>query len=163
MTKPMWKSDGQDEKEIKVGVCFEVEFENDLDTAKVGTFTSCEGLGLEVVLEQREEGGSNGLVWQLPTRVKYSNIKLSRPVGPDSEKLTKWIVRVLNGRSATGTASTTGVIKALDSEGKPVMQWSLEGVVPVRWTGPSLNLDSPKVFTETLEIAHHGFKPEGAK
>src|ERR1700712_1485045 len=111
MTKPMWKSDGQDEKEIKVGVCFEVEFENDLDTAKVGTFTSCEGLGLEVVLEQREEGGSNGLVWQLPTRVKYSNIKLSRPVGPDSEKLTKWIVRVLNGRSATGTASTTGVIK----------------------------------------------------
>jgi hypothetical protein len=30
-------------------------------------------------------------------------------------------------------------------------------VVPVRWTGPSLNPDSPKVATETVEIAHHGF------
>ena len=29
--------------------------------------------------------------------------------------------------------------------------------LPVRWTGPSLNSDQPKVLTETLEIAHHGF------
>ena len=112
-------------------------------------------VGLEVVMEQREEGGNNGLVWQLPTRMKYSNIKLSRPIGADSEKLTKWIVKALNGLKPT-----TGVIKALDTEGKPVVEWSLEGVVPVRWTGPSLNLDSPKVFTETLEIAHHGFTPK---
>ena len=37
------------------------------------------------------------------------------------------------------------------------MRWRLLGLVPVRWTGPSLNLDSPKVATETLELAHHGF------
>ena len=134
-----------------VGVAFAVE----LDKMSVGTFSSCEGLGLEIVMEQREEGGNNGLVWQLPTRMKYSNIKLSRPIGPDSEKLTKWIIKALNGLKPT-----TGVIKALDTEGKPVVEWSLEGVVPVRWTGPSLNLDSPKVFTETLEIAHHGFTPK---
>ena len=47
-----------------VGVAFSVE----LDKMSVGTFSSCEGLGLEVVMEQREEGGNNGLVWQLPTR-----------------------------------------------------------------------------------------------
>src|SRR5262249_18494920 len=121
-------------------------------------FSSCEGLGLEVVMEQREEGGNNGVVWQLPTRVKYSNIKLSRPIGPDSEKLTKWIIKALNGLKRS-----TGVIKALDAEGEIVMQWSLDGVVPVRWTGPSLNLDAPKVFTETLEIAHHGFTPKAGK
>jgi phage tail-like protein len=152
------KPSAQDDKETKVGVCFEVHFESELEKSKVGTFSSCEGLGLEVVLEQREEGGSNGLVWQLPTRVKYSNIKLSRPVGPDSENLTNWIVKVLNG-----LAPTTGVIRALDAEGNEVMHWSLEGVVPVRWTGPTLNLDSPKVFTETVEIAHHGFTPKGNK
>ena len=32
----------------------------------------------------------------------------------------------------------------------------------VRWTGPSLNPDSPKVATETLEIAHHGFLQTGS-
>jgi hypothetical protein len=33
----------------------------------------------------------------------------------------------------------------------------------VRWTGPSLNLDSPKAAMETIEIAHHGFLPSGSR
>ena len=150
----MTDSQPPDKKEIFVGVCFAVKLDGD----NIGTFTSCEGLGLEVVMEQREEGGNNGLVWQLPTRMKYTNIKLARPIGPDSAKLTKWIVKALNGLKPT-----TGVIQALDPEGTPVVTWSLDGVIPVRWTGPSLNLDSPKVFTETLEIAHHGFNPEAGR
>src|SRR6478736_1972729 len=109
-----------------VGVCFAVE----LDEKSIGIFNTCEGLGLEVVMEQREEGGNNGFVWQLPTRMKYTNIKLSRPIGPDSATLTKWIVKALNGLTPI-----TGVISALDAEGKPVAEWTLTGVVPVRWTG----------------------------
>lgn len=136
-----------------VGVAFAVE----LDKTSIGMFNSCEGLGLEVVLEQREEGGNNMMVWQLPTRMKYSNIKLTRPVGPDSHKLTSWITKALHS-----VQPITAVISALTADGKPVAKWSLNGVVPVRWTGPSLNLDSPKVFTETLEIAHHGFLEGGA-
>ncbi len=136
-----------------VGVAFAVE----LDKTSIGMFNSCEGLGLEVVLEQREEGGNNMMVWQLPTRMKYSNIKLTRPVGPDSQKLTAWITKALHS-----VQPITAVISALTADGKPVAKWSLNGVVPVRWTGPSLNLDSPKVFTETLEIAHHGFLEGGA-
>jgi phage tail-like protein len=136
-----------------VGVAFSVE----LDKTSIGMFNSCEGLGLEVVLEQREEGGNNMMVWQLPTRMKYSNIKLTRPVGPDSHKLTTWITNALHS-----VKPITAVISALSADGKPVAKWSLNGVVPVRWTGPSLNLDSPKVFTETLEIAHHGFLQGGA-
>jgi len=136
-----------------VGVAFAVE----LDKTSIGMFNSCEGLGLEVVLEQREEGGNNMMVWQLPTRMKYSNIKLTRPIGPDSQKLTAWITKALHS-----VQPITAVISALTADGKPVAKWSLNGVVPVRWTGPSLNLDSPKVFTETLEIAHHGFLEGGA-
>jgi phage tail-like protein len=134
-----------------VGVCFAVE----LDEKSIGVFSTCEGLGLEVVMEQREEGGNNTMVWQLPTRMKYTNIKLSRPIGKDSHKLTDWITKALHG-----IKPTTAVISAMSVDGEEVVaKWSLDGVVPVRWTGPSLNLDSPKVFTETLEIAHHGFLP----
>jgi phage tail-like protein len=133
-----------------VGVCFAVE----LDEKSVGTFSSCEGLGLEVVMEQREEGGNNAMVWQLPTRMKYSNIKLTRPVGPDSAKLMEWITKAVQDLQPT-----TARISALSADGTPVAKWSLERVLPVRWTGPSLTLDSPKVFTETLELAHHGFLP----
>jgi hypothetical protein len=32
----------------------------------------------------------------------------------------------------------------------------------VRWTGPQMSVDSPKLATETLELAHHGFMGSGA-
>ena len=143
-----------------VSVCFSVSSDPagrapGSGAAHLGNFVSCEGLGCELVVEQREEGGNNDFVWQLPTRLKYSNIKLTRPVGKDTSKLTAWFASL-----AGGIERRTATISAMTTDGRTVATWSLAGVLPVRWTGPSLNLDSPKVATETLEIAHHGFLPE---
>lgn len=134
--------------EPAVSVCFAVT----IDGQSLGTYISCEGLGLEVVLEQREEGGNNGFVWQLPTRLKYTNIKLSRPLGADTAKAVAWLSGLVNG-----VEPKTASISAMTVDGTVVASWGLIGVIPVRWTGPSLNVDSPKVATETLELAHHGF------
>lgn len=131
-----------------VSVCFIVE----VDDFSLGSFNSCEGLGVEVVMEQREEGGNNGYVWQLPSRLKYSTIKLTRPVTKDTEKVTRWIASMVSG-----VTRKTGHISAMTVDGTVVARWSLMDVVPVRWQGPSLSVESPKVATETLEIAHHGF------
>jgi phage tail-like protein len=136
--------------EPAVSVCFSVS----IGSQDLGTFMSCEGLGIEVVLEQREEGGFNGQVWQLPTRLKYSNIKLSRPLGPETTKVAEWFASMV-----TGVKRRTATITARNAKNEPVATWNLAGVVPVRWTGPSLNVESPKVATETIEIAHHGFLP----
>ncbi len=133
-----------------VSVCFAVS----IDDKDLGTFNSCEGLGIEVVLEQREEGGNNGFVWQLPTRLKYSNVKLSRPLGPDTMKVARWFASMTGG-----VTRRTATIVAMTADDQVVARWGLADVVPVRWSGPSLNLDSPKVATETIEIAHHGFLP----
>jgi phage tail-like protein len=141
------------DSEPAVSVCFEVK----IDDQSLGAFNGCEGLGCEVVIEQREEGGHNGAVWQLPTRLKYPNIKLTRPVTRDTEKVTRWFSTV-----ATGVGHKTAEITARTLDGTVVARWGLMDVVPVRWTGPSLNPDSPKVATETVEIAHHGFLPPGA-
>jgi hypothetical protein len=99
-----------------VAVCFVVR----IDDESLGSFNSCDGLGIEFTVEQREEGGNNGMVWQLPTR-------------------------------------KTAIIEARTLDGTVVASWALSGVVPVRWSGPQLSADSPKVATETLELAHHGF------
>lgn len=136
------------EHEIAVAVCFVVA----IDETSLGTFNSCEGLGAEVEMEQRKEGGNNTMIWQLPTRVKYSNIKLSRPVQPDSAKLMQWFIG-----SVGKYKRCTATIEARTLGGQKVATWGLLDVVPVRWTGPSLTGDSPKVATETLELAHHGF------
>jgi phage tail-like protein len=131
-----------------VAVCFVVK----LDDQNLGAFSSCDGLGCEFVMEQREEGGNNGMVWQLPSRIKYSNVKLSRPVTKDSAQITRWFAGM-----ASGISRKTATIEARTLEGTVIASWHLEGVVPVRWSGPQLSAESPKVATETLELAHHGF------
>ena len=119
---------------------------------ELGVFTGCDGLGVEVVLEPREEGGNNEYIHQLPVRLRYTNIKLTRPVDKDSRKVTSWL------KSMQGTIKRTSAeITALGTDGKPIMSWKFKGVIPVRWQGPSMGAENNKVATETLELAHHGF------
>ena len=95
-----------------------------------------------------------GFIWQLPSRIKYSNVKLTRPVGKESHLITDWLISF-----SQQVSRKTACISAMTADGTVVASWSLDGVMPVRWSGPSLNLDSPKVAMETLELAHHGFLP----
>ena len=68
-------------KDPAVGLYFSVS----IDGVELGSFSTCEGLSVEVQTEDREEGGENGFVHKLPVRMKYSNIKFTRPIGPDSK------------------------------------------------------------------------------
>ena len=45
-------------------------------------------------------------------------------------------------------------ITALNSEGSEISTWNLLGVVPVKWNGPTLDIMSNALATETLEIAY---------
>jgi phage tail-like protein len=134
-----------------LSACFSVQ----VDGQDLGTFTACEGLGAEVVLEQREEGGNNEFVHQLPVRIKYPNVKLTRPLNSDSAKVAEWFAK-MGGVIKRQVAH----IAARTADDRTIVSWSLHGVIPVRWQGPSLNVDTQKVATETLELAHHGFRQE---
>lgn len=144
---------GDFDSDPAVSVCFSIK----VDDHDLGSFTSCDGLGCEVVVEQREEGGNPFFVHQIPGRLKYTNVKLTRPVNGDTEKVARWFAGMAMEVRRTGAE-----IVAMTQEGKKVASWALIGVIPVRWTGPQLGVDSAKVATETLEIAHHGFlEPAG--
>src|SRR5215218_4373762 len=97
-----------------------------LDGNPLGVFASCEGLGVEVVLEQREEGGNNEFIHQLPVRLRYSNVKLTRPIDHQSKLVADWLTK-MHGTLTRSTARIT----ALDSYRSPVTSWSLKGVMPV--------------------------------
>lgn len=129
-----------------------VFFRLTIDGQSLGDFNGCEGLAAQVDIEQREEGGNNGYVWQLPSRVRFSNIRLTRPLTEETTKLMTWISSV-----TTGIKRPTAQIEALRADGSVVARWGLLDVVPVSWTGPTLDPASPVVATEVLEIAHHGF------
>ena len=136
-------------------LAFAIYFDVEVGGQDLGGWTKCEGLGCEVVLEQREEGGNNLFVHQLPVRFKYTNIKLTRPLDKDSANVAEWF-----GTMKGSLKRTTGHITALTAELNPMASWHLSGVIPVRWQGPSFNAESAKMATETLELAHHGFTYE---
>lgn len=128
------------------------QFKVSIEGYDLGLWNSFEGLGWEVAMEQREEGGNNFFVHQLPGRLKYANVKISRPLNADSSKVADWFMSM-----AVAVKRTTAQIVALGGNGEEICQWGLDGVVPVRWTGPAFNVETTKVAQETLELAHQGF------
>jgi phage tail-like protein len=128
-----------------------------IDGESLGFWNGCQGLGTQVQVEQREEGGNNEFVWQLPTRITYSNVTLTRPLTAETTKVAAWISSIV-----TGIDRPTAQIAALRADRSLVAQWGLLEVLPVSWQGPSFDPSSPAVATETLEIAHHGFTDNAA-
>lgn len=120
--------------------------------ADLGDWSKCDGLTVEYEIFEYKEGGENTFIHRIPGRAKYQNIKLTRPINAQSKRVADWIAG-MKSRVKRETAQ----IAALDTEGKPITTWSLEGVYPVKWTGPSLDIGNNQVATETLELAHNGF------
>jgi phage tail-like protein len=134
--------------EMGLGLRFKVK----IDGQDFGNWEKCDGLTVEYDVKEYSEGGENGFVHRLPGRVKYQNVKLTRPIDEHSARVTAWMASV-QIRMAPGTAH----ISVLDTTGTDVADWYLVGVYPVRWSGPTLDIYGNQHATETLEIAHNGF------
>ncbi len=118
----------------------------------LGDWSKCDGLSVEYDVFEYKEGGENGFIHRIPGRVKYQNVKLTRPINKDSKQVADWIAGLKQH-----VRRQTAAISALDTEGHAIVTWNLEGIYPVRWSGPSLDIGSNQVAMETLELAHNGF------
>ncbi len=129
-----------------------VFFSIEIDTVELGSWTTCSGLGIQI--ESTARGNSAMSFWMnhIPGHVTYTNVTLGRPVSPDTGRIIAW----MNSFSMM-PIPTAASITALDPGGGTVYTWSLWGVIPVRWTGPSFDAASPSIATEQLEIAYQGF------
>lgn len=129
-------------------------FDVQIDGVPVATFTGCSGLAATYEAFEWAEGGDNGTVARLPGRLSYQNVKLTRPVDPDSGKLAAWF-----GQQHSQPARRTAVIQLYDGNRTLVTSWTLEGAWPVGYTGPTLAAgpDGNVVAVECLELSHEGF------
>jgi phage tail-like protein len=115
-------------------------------------FSKIEGLGARYEVETYKEGGNAGHTHRLPTRLKYKNVKLTRPVDMDSFKVGIWFQSVQFHR-----LPMPGMVKLFGEGGKPIVTYTLLGVFPVNYSGPKLDSHKDEVAHETLELAHTGF------
>ncbi|MFE2870954.1 phage tail protein [Embleya sp. NPDC059259] len=115
-------------------------FQLTVGEVNLGTFTICEGL------PAKQEGESGG------SRSPRPNIVLQRPRCAQSEATGAWYAKQV-GRKAPQRAQLT----SLDPERRATARWLLDGVLPVKWQGPSIEVEGSRPERETLEIAHEGF------
>src|SRR5262245_31025791 len=130
-----------------------IHFDVILDGAPMGSFTQCDGLGVEYEMKEIVEGGQLGAHIHLPGKMKYTNVKLTRPIDIFTIDLAVWFDTMMLNPMGRMPAQ----IVAQTTDGSPLRTWNLFDVFPVRWTGPQLNASGSQVATETLELAHHGF------
>ncbi len=123
----------------------------------LGVWTKIDGLGYEYKIHEYREGGVNTHVHKIIGRVEYTNVKLTRPVDEGSRLVAAWL-----GANMLKVVPQTMAITAMDSAGSEVATWNLSGVVPVKWSGPSLDIMGNQVATETLELAYDGIFGFGA-
>ena len=129
-----------------------LRFSVEIDHMRIDRFTQVDGLTAEWEVEEFREGGQGGFVHRLPKGLKYTNVRLIRPIDQDSAQVAAWFTTTsqqLHRHQATVTA--------YDGDGSEVARWVLSGAWPVKYTGPSLLSTSALAATETLEIAHTGF------
>jgi hypothetical protein len=60
-----------------IGLRFEVKIDGD----NIGSFTSCEGLGASIDMQEYHEGGENGFSYKIPGRLTFTPIVLTRVDG----------------------------------------------------------------------------------
>ena len=76
-------------------------------------------------------------------------MRLSRPVDSTSSLLMLWLQS-----NMIAVVPQTMAVTAMTAAGEEITTWNLAGVVPVKWSGPTLDIMANNVATETLEVAY---------
>jgi phage tail-like protein len=123
----------------------------------LGGWDTCKGLQIDFALKEIREGGTNDHSYWLPDQIKYDKITLTRAMTKANAQSTqKWLKSYIDN-SETSTEGTSATITLLDARTDEVQSWTLLGVFPYQWQGPSLTAQDSKVAVETLVLAHEGF------
>ena len=124
-----------------------------LNGEQMGLFQEVSGLSVQVSVTDLVEGGVNDRTHKIIGNATYSNIVLKR--GLFNRNFFDWITSISKkGKIKRDTLK----IEILGDDMKTVMAYKCDRVVPVKWDGPSLNVMSDAIATESLELAHEGIE-----
>lgn len=142
-----------------------MRFDVVIGSLSLGSWSSCKGLSVAFKPETVRELGTNGFRRILMPDIEYSPVVLERAMdSKNSPAVLTWLttqVRAWLTAKPTGEpyAGDTARITLYNAKAGPVASWTLWGVYPSRWVGPTLSGRESTVAIETLELVHEGFLP----
>jgi phage tail-like protein len=112
-------------------------------------FAECDGL--EVTMEPKtiESGGVNDRQIHLIGPVKFAQLTLKRGM---TSNLQLWTWLALTAQGTVAPAS--GTVTMWDTDATPVIEFALQGCLPVRMRAPSLNARDGLVAVEELALVY---------
>ena len=132
----------------------------EVDGVEIGAFQQITGLQMTVTTHEYVEGGQNQYVQQFPGVIRWPNLVFTRGL-VNSDALFTWVGKS-SGEAFAGNQDkltrSTGAVTVLGNNGERLRSWEFEGVFAVSWSGPTLSADVADSLTETLEVAHNGFR-----
>lgn len=121
--------------------------------SELGGFSDVSGLVTEtVVSEYRNGNAKENHVKKIPLMHKVGDVTLKRGV-VDSNEFFTWIKQT---REQGYKAKRDVVITLKDETGKPVRKWSLQSVIPLKYTGPTLAGKGGDMAMEELVLSSEG-------
>jgi phage tail-like protein len=124
-----------------------------VDGVSQAVFSEVGGLGMEVTVEDVEEGGNNDFVHKLPGRSKIGNLTLKRGL-TNSKDFLQWAYQTGQGKIQPRQV----VVIMYHTNGSEAMRWTFNKAFPVKWTGPQFKSDDTGAAIESIELAHNGFE-----
>jgi phage tail-like protein len=119
----------------------------------LGDWAKVSGLGDSWIVSARLGGDASNHRWYLPGSVRHPMVKLTRAVGSDTVFVKNWLTDI--ALSSTPTAVTITYVVA----GQPLISWTLQHVLPVKWSVNAFDASGSKLAIETLELSHQGIVP----
>lgn len=140
-----------------------MRFDVVIGTMNLGSWSACRGIQVDFKPTRFRELGTNGYQRVLLPDIDYSVITLERAMDSrNSAMIQRWLAmqaRLWLTGTATGAPypGETGRITLYDTRAVPVASWTIYGVYPSKWIGPTLSGKDSGVALEQLELAHEGF------
>lgn len=127
-------------------------FEVELPGAGTIGVQSVEGLSAEVNLTEYRHSNSPGFYKiKMPGMKVYQNVTIKKGVFKNDRHFFDWYNQIKLNTIARGVV----MIRLLDENGEPVMQWTLNAAFPIKITPPDLNSqDDGDPAIEEIEIAY---------
>ena len=129
-----------------------VFFAVSVDSFDLGDWTKMSGIGMTISTDHRPDSAMNFFQHHMPKHMEYAPIVLERPISAETGAVMAWI-----SAYHMLPIPTAGQIQCLDQAGSVVMTWSMFGVSPMSWKGPSMDAGGNSVAMEQLTLAHMGF------
>ena len=122
-------------------------------------FAECDGLEMTMEPKTIESGGVNDRQIHLIGPVKFAQLTLKRGMTSNLQ-LWQWLALTAQGT----VAPAAGTVTMWDADATPVVEFALDGCLPVRMRAPSLNAREGLVAVEELALVYEtmSVRPAGA-